>query len=121
MSIAGSSSIRRLKDIAVVVGLHEFAPVGRRASGGRDGRRLERLAEVCQDLPDRPWVGDERDQPDVTATTRALQRKIPPTRAISFAQAIRARPSWPRPAWRHSLLASAVTARLCLLLGANTT
>jgi hypothetical protein len=28
MSITGSSSIRRLKDVAVVVGLHEFAPVG---------------------------------------------------------------------------------------------
>ena len=49
MSIAGSSSIRRLKDGAVVVGLHEFAPVGRRASGGRDGRRLERLAKMWQD------------------------------------------------------------------------
>ena len=78
MSIAGSSSIRRLKDVAVVVGLHEFAPVGRRASGGRDGQRLERFAEVCQDLPDRPLVGDERDQPDVTVTTRALQRKLLP-------------------------------------------
>ena len=35
MSIAGSSSIRRLKDVAVVVHLHEFAPVGGRPASGR--------------------------------------------------------------------------------------
>ena len=34
--------------------LHELAPVGGRAAGGRDGRRLERFAEVCQNLPDGP-------------------------------------------------------------------
>ncbi len=33
MSIAGSSSIRRLKDVAVVVHLHDLAPVGGRAAG----------------------------------------------------------------------------------------
>jgi hypothetical protein len=76
MSIVGSSSIRRLKDVAVVVGLPEFAPVGRRASGRRDGRGPERLAEVCQDLPDGPWVGDERDQPDVTTAVAALEWKL---------------------------------------------
>ncbi len=44
MSIAGSSSIRRLKDVAVVMDLHELAPVGGRATSGRDGRRLEWFA-----------------------------------------------------------------------------
>jgi hypothetical protein len=60
----------------VVVDLHELSPVGRRAMGGRDGRRLERVAEVCQDLPDRPRLGGERDEPDVATTPRALQRKL---------------------------------------------
>jgi hypothetical protein len=50
---------RRLKDVAVVMELHEFAPVGRRAAGRRKRRRLERFAEVGQNLPDRPWFGDE--------------------------------------------------------------
>ncbi len=53
MSITGSSSIRRLKDCPVVVHLHEFAPVGGRATSGRDGRRLEWFAEVCQGLTSR--------------------------------------------------------------------
>jgi hypothetical protein len=35
------------------MGLHEFAPVGGRAAGGRDGRRLQRLAEVCENLTSR--------------------------------------------------------------------
>jgi len=56
---------RRLEDVAVVVDLDEFAPFGGRAAGGRDGRRLERFAEMREDFPDRP------------------------TRAMSFAQAIR--------------------------------
>jgi hypothetical protein len=30
--------------------LHELAPVDRRATGGRDGRGLKRLAEVCEGL-----------------------------------------------------------------------
>jgi hypothetical protein len=47
---------RRLKDIAIVMDLHELTPVGGRAPGRRDGRRLERLAEVCENLPDRPWL-----------------------------------------------------------------
>ena len=29
-----------------------------------------------QDLPDRPWLRDERDQPDVAAAVRALEPKI---------------------------------------------
>ena len=61
MSIAGSSSIRRLKDVAVVIGLHELASVGGRATGRQDvrgvtvapmpaGRRLASHADIpdCQ-------------------------------------------------------------------------
>ena len=78
MSIAGSSSIRRLKDIAVVVGLDELAPVGGRPASGRDWRRFERFAEVGEDLPDWPRIGDECDEPDVATTPRARKRKILP-------------------------------------------
>ena len=34
---------RRLNDGALIMHLHEFAPVGRRASSGREWRRFERL------------------------------------------------------------------------------
>ena len=67
---------RRLKDCPVVVDLHELSPVGRRATGRRDWRRLERFAEVREDLPDRPRIGDERDESDVAAAPRALERKL---------------------------------------------
>ena len=67
---------RRLKDCPVVVDLHELSPVGGWPAGGRHGRRLERFAEVCQDLPNRPWLDDERDQPDVATTPRARKRKL---------------------------------------------
>ena len=67
MSIEGSSSIRRFKDVAVVVHLHEFAPVGRRASSGRDGWRFERLAEVRENLTNGSRLSDERGEPDVTS------------------------------------------------------
>ena len=77
MSIEGSSSICRLEDVAIVMGLHELAPVGRWATSGRDGRRLERFAKMGQYLADRPWFRDERDQPDVAAAVRALERKLP--------------------------------------------
>jgi len=42
-----------LKDCPVVVDLHELSPVGRRATGRRDGRWFERFAEVCQGLTSR--------------------------------------------------------------------
>ena len=58
--------------------LHEFAPVSGRAASGQHRRRFERFAEVCQDLPDRPRVGDEGDEPDVTATRWARKRKLLP-------------------------------------------
>jgi hypothetical protein len=56
---------RRLKNRPVVVDLDELSPVGGRATGGRDWRRLERFAQMREDLPDRPRLGDERDEPDV--------------------------------------------------------
>ena len=88
MSITGNSSIRRLKDVAIVMDLHEFAPFGGRATGGSDGRRFELFAQLRDDLADEPWFGDERDQPDVATTVGALEWKRFPTRAISLAQAI---------------------------------
>ena len=78
MSITGSLSIRRLKDCPVVMDLHELSPVDRRATGGRDGRWFERFAKMCEDFPDRPRLRDERDQPDVAAAVRALERKLLP-------------------------------------------
>ena len=66
-----------LKDCPVESGPARALP-SRRATGGRDGRRLERFAQVCQDLPDRPWLGNERDESDVATTPRALQRKLLP-------------------------------------------
>ena len=69
---------RRLKDIAVVVHLHEFAPVGRRPASGRDWRRFERLAKMRENLTDGPRLSDERDQPDVAATVWARKRKLLP-------------------------------------------
>ena len=98
---------RLLKDCPVVVGLHNLAPVGGRATGGRHGRRLERLAEVCQGLTLRgrshpglrplanlrfevsrllPAVFSE---PDVAAAGGHSSGNSSPTRAISLAQAIR--------------------------------
>jgi hypothetical protein len=53
MSITGSSSGDPWKIARSNVDLHELSPVGRRTTGGRDGRWFERFAEVCQDLPDR--------------------------------------------------------------------
>jgi hypothetical protein len=53
MSIAGILSIRRLKDVAIVMDLHELAPVGGRATSGRHRWRLERFATMHEDFPDR--------------------------------------------------------------------
>ena len=78
MSITGSSSIRRLEECPVVMGLHELVPVGGRATSGRHRRRFEWFVEVCENLPDRPWLCDERDQPDVAAARWALKRKLLP-------------------------------------------
>ena len=84
MSITGSSSIRRLKDCPVVMDLHELSLVNRRATGGRDRRRLERFAKMRENLPDRPRIGNERDESDVATTTRALERKLLPHPSHEF-------------------------------------
>ena len=89
MSIAGRKVYPSLKDVAVVMDLDELAPVGGWAAGGRDGRRCERFTQVGENLPDRPrlWCN-------------AISRMSPPhaghsggnsspTRAMSFAHAIR--------------------------------
>ena len=90
MSITGSSSFRRPEDVALVVDLDELAPVGRWAPGRRDGGRLQRLAEVCENLVDGHRFGDERDEPDVATTQPGHSSgNSSPTRAVSFAQAIR--------------------------------
>ena len=104
---------RRLKDYLVVLNLHELSPVGRRTTGGRDGRKVERFAEVCQGLTSRershpghlplanlrfqlsrllPEVSSESD---VATTTQASQRKPLPTLSMSLAEAIR-EVSWDR-------------------------
>ena len=95
MSITGSLSIRRLKDCPVVMDLHELSPVDRRATGGRDGRRLERFAKMREDFPDRPRLRDERDQPDVAAARWALERKLlpQPGPSVSPTQSVRCRAS----------------------------
>ena len=49
-----------LKDIPVVVDLHEFGPVGGRATSRRHRRRFERFTQVGEDLPDRPWLADRK-------------------------------------------------------------
>jgi hypothetical protein len=67
---------RRLKDIAVVVHLHELATVGERAAGWRDWRRFEQFAEVFQDFSDRPGGLDEGDEPDVAAARWAQEGKL---------------------------------------------
>jgi hypothetical protein len=41
---------RHLNRFAIVIDLHELAPVDRRATGGRDGRWFERFAEVYEGL-----------------------------------------------------------------------
>jgi hypothetical protein len=67
---------RRLKEVTVVVNLAELAPVGGRPKSGRNRPRFERFAQVVEDLSDRARLRDERDQPDVATTPRALQRKL---------------------------------------------
>jgi len=55
---------RRLNDRPVVADLNELAPVGEWSAGGRQGRRLERFAQMREGLPDRPRLRDEGDQDD---------------------------------------------------------
>ncbi len=85
-----------LNRFAIVMDLHELAPVGRWATSGRHRWRLERIAEVCENLTSRglshpglrplanlrfevsrllPAVCSE---PDVTVAVRATKRKLLP-------------------------------------------
>ena len=87
---------RRLKDVPVVVHLHELSPVGGRPASGRERRRFKRFAEVGEGLTSRgrshpgllplanlrfegsrllPAVCSE---PDVAAARRALEGKLLP-------------------------------------------
>ena len=69
---------QHLNRFATVMNLHELAPVDGRAPRGCDWRRCEWFTQVGENLPDRPGLRDERDQPDVTAAVRALKRKLLP-------------------------------------------
>jgi len=87
---------RHLNRFAIVMDLHELAPVDRRATGGRAGRRLERFAEMCEGLISRgrshpgllplanlrfevsrllPAVSSE---PDVATTPKGTRAETPP-------------------------------------------
>jgi hypothetical protein len=50
---------RRLEAVTIVMDLDEIGPVVWRPASGRDRRRLERLTEVCQDIPERSKLGDK--------------------------------------------------------------
>jgi len=67
-----------LEDVALVMRLDEFVPVGGRAPCRQKWRRLEWFAQVREHLPDRPRLRDERDQPDVATAVGALERKLLP-------------------------------------------
>jgi hypothetical protein len=58
------------------VDLDELAPVGGRATGGRDKRRFERFAQMREDLPDRPRLGCNAMSRMSPPHPRALQRKL---------------------------------------------
>ena len=93
---------RRLSHVAFVVDLHELSPVGRWATGRRDGRWFERFAEICQGLTSRgrshPGLRSLANlrfevsrllpavycQPDIATTPRALQRKLLPHAGHEF-------------------------------------
>jgi hypothetical protein len=49
-----------LNRFAIVMDLHELAPVGGRATSRRHRRRCERFAKMGQDLPDRPRFADRK-------------------------------------------------------------
>ena len=89
---------RGLQEVAVVLGLNELVPVGRRAPRGCDWWRLERFAKMREDLPDGPRLRDERDQPDVAAARWALERKLLPNPGHQF------RPRNPRGVVRAGLV-----------------
>jgi hypothetical protein len=70
---------QRLDRVAFVMYLEDLGPTGRRAAG-----RLERFAEMDQDLPDRGRIGDERDEPDVATAGRAREKLLSPAAMAIF-------------------------------------
>ena len=48
-----------LNRFAIVMDLHELGPSGRWATSGRHRWRFERIAEVCENIPDHPRFRDE--------------------------------------------------------------
>ena len=67
---------RRLHRVAVFIHLHERIPSVRRASRRREQWRVERIAEMEQDLPNPPWVCDEYNESDVATAAGAHERKV---------------------------------------------
>ena len=76
VGIGDTLVVRGLKDVAIVMVLHEFAAISGRPAGGRHWRRFEWFAQGLMDLADGPRFGDERDQADVAAAHRALEEKL---------------------------------------------
>ena len=76
---------RRLKDVAVVVGLDELAPVA-----GRERRAEARAVRRGVSGSSGSALGDEGDQLDVAPAVGHSSGNSSPTRDISLAQAIRA-------------------------------
>jgi hypothetical protein len=64
--------------------LEDLGPTGRRAAGRLERWRVERFAEMEQDLPDRGRVGDERDEPDVATAGRAREKLLSPAAMAIF-------------------------------------
>ena len=105
MSIAGSSSIRRLEDVAIVMDLHELAPVGGRAAGRRHRRRLERFTHDrksaatggCQECEGQEWFMIRRKQPVIPVPMLSRRRDeigqpVQELKRREFDQAVRAGP-----------------------------
>ena len=51
---------------------------------GKNGRRFEQFAEVCQDFPNRPQLRDERNQSNIAAAVQAVERKLLPDSGHEF-------------------------------------
>lgn len=66
---------REVFAFAIFMGLDELMPLGRRPTRRRHRWRLHRLTDVREDSSYRPGIGDERDEPDITAACRADQWK----------------------------------------------
>ena len=64
-----------LMKTAVILSLHQVIPIDRRSSSRRHRGRHQWLTHVLKNLPNRPRLSDEADQPDITAAIRARQRK----------------------------------------------